>query len=93
MSILNVKDIASIDFDLEDGFVWANNSQANTNLFQACLQPRVDGKGYKKEIAYDDSGYLDGGCSAVNESLGYTDLQASYDVFIQSCRKAGFKIS
>jgi hypothetical protein len=93
MNILKNADIENIECDLESGFVWAEGEQSNSNLFQACLVQRVDGKGYKKEINCDDSGY-DWGLSADhNGSVEYSDYEASHQVFIKACRKAGFKIS
>ena len=93
MTILKKADIESIECDLVNGFVWAEGKELNSNLFQACLVQRADGNGYKKEIDCDDSGYDWGLCSDHNESIEYSDYEASHQVFIKACRKAGFKIS
>jgi hypothetical protein len=93
MNILKKSDITSIEFDLENGFVWAQGEKLNSNLFQACLVRRVDGKGFKKEINCSDSGYDEGLCADHNDSLGYSDLSACYRVFIKACRMSGFKIA
>jgi hypothetical protein len=92
MSILKKSDIQNIEYDLEEGFAWAESDVANSNLFQVCLVQRIDKKGFKKEIEYDNDGYLEGCCSDHNESLGYSDLFACHRVLIKACRKAGFKI-
>ncbi len=92
MKALNASDVVNIEFDLENGFVWAESEADYSNLFQACLVQRVDGKGFKKEINASDSGYDEGLCADYNESLGYSDLESCHTVFIKSCRKAGITV-
>jgi hypothetical protein len=90
---LKKSDIKNIEFDLKEGFAWAESDLLNSNLFQVCLERRIDEKGFKKEIKYNDDGYNEGLCADHNESLGYSDLVACHRVFIKACRKAGFIIT
>jgi hypothetical protein len=61
---------STIDYDLENGFVWAIH--AGENIFQACLALRVDGNGFKKVIDRNDSGY-DWGMSGDHNSDNATE--------------------
>ena len=85
--------IKDVKFDLENGFAWASTDD-EANNFQVCLRPRVDGKGYKKEILADDCGHDDGICGDYNVKVhgSFDAVRDFLPIFIKAARKSGFKI-
>lgn len=84
---------AELNYDLEAGFVWAEVD--GNNVFQACLNARVDGKGFKKEISYSDNGFNDGVCGDYNQSVWGSDwdlISSAKNEFIKLASKNGFRI-
>jgi hypothetical protein len=80
-----------INTDLENGFVFATDFFDKENYFQACLELKKDGNGYKKEINSGDSGWDDGLCGDYNKSIGVA-TEEHYAEFLKLARKCGIKV-
>ena len=77
--------------DTESGFAYAGKTDTE-NLFQVCLMERKDGKGYRKAIKRDNSGYNDGVCGDYNENQYPVGLDNVYSKFTTFARSMGMKI-
>ena len=87
-------DLYTIDYDLENGFVFMQNTDLDKTVFQVCLIQREDGNGFKKAIDSSDCGYKEGMCGDLN--FQYTDLETIEIVkefFFTLARKAGIRIT
>ena len=85
--------IDKIEFDLEFGFVWAENKEGE-NIFQACLKTGKKG-GNIKAISRRDNGSDDGICGDYNSKfhdIGSDEFYSFENKFLSACRKAGIKI-
>ena len=76
--------------DVEQGFAWAHDGDERVNLFQACLLPRKDGKGFKKAIDRNDCGH-DWGVSGEHNDAAGAD-EEDFAAFIKLARQCGIKI-
>jgi len=89
----NINDLYTIDYNLEYGFVFMQNTDLDKTVFQACLIQREDGNGFKKAIDSSDCGYNDGICGDLN--FRYAELETIEIVkefFFTLARKAGIRI-
>lgn len=82
-----------IDYDLEYGFAFLQNTELDKTVFQVCLVERKDGKGYKKAILENDCGWNDGICGDLNFTHSTREtIEIVKDFFFTEARKAGIKI-
>jgi len=89
----NINDLYTIECDLENGFVFMQNTDLDKTIFQVCLIQREDANGFKKAIDSSDCGYNDGICGDLN--FRYTELETIEIVkefFFTLARKAGIRI-
>ena len=89
----NINNLYTIDYNLEYGFVFMQNTDLNRTVFQVCLIQRKNANGFKKAIDSSDCGYKDGICGDLN--FRYTEhetIEIVKEFFFKLARKAGIRI-